>query len=298
MARRRFHPKYVTAFSDRHGKERLRFRRKGYKDHYFKSQFGTQDFGVEYRACLDGKIDAIEAAIERTVPGSIAEAVTRYLSVPERLGPTPTTQGKIRSILMKFRDRYGVGPNGPCMLVDCDFEVIEAIVADKRKRVKVDGRWEGGIEAARKLRKELLRFFTWCMKARMIDHNPVELSDRVKVPPAERSSGFHTWTEPEIAKYRDTHPRGTKARLAMELILWTDQRSVDAIHLGPQHIEAGRFGLSQSKTGRGLRIKVASQLLLAINAMGEGQIGEMCFLINEWGRPFTRKGFGNKFRDW
>ena len=30
MARRRFLPKYVHAFTDRHGKERLRFRRKGW----------------------------------------------------------------------------------------------------------------------------------------------------------------------------------------------------------------------------------------------------------------------------
>lgn len=298
MARRRFLPKYVSAFPDRHGKERLRFRRKGFKDHYFKSQFGTEAFGVEYRACLSGKVDAIEAAIERTVPGSIAEAVTRYLSVPTRLGPTETTQNKIRSIMAKFRDRYGKGPHGHCMLIDCDFEVIDAVIADKRKQIRVDGRWEGGNEAARKLRKELVRFFAWCVKAKMIDHNPAELSDRVKIAPGERSTGFHTWTEPEIARYRAQHSLGTKARLAMELILWTDQRGVDAIHLGPPHIEAGRFGLSQTKTGRGLRIKVAPQLLAAIKAMGDGQTGAMCFLINDWGRPFTRKGFGNRFRKW
>ena len=136
------------------------------------------------------------------------------------------------------------------------------------------------------------------MKVRMIDHNPVELSDRVKVPPAERSNGFHTWTEPEITKYRNTHRLGSKARLAMELILWTDQRGIDAIHLGPQHIQAGRLGLSQSKTGRGLRIKVAEPLWEAINAMEAGRTGEMCFLINDLGRPFSRKGFGNKFRTW
>ena len=33
MSRARFLPKYVTSFADRHGKERLRFRRKGYDSH-------------------------------------------------------------------------------------------------------------------------------------------------------------------------------------------------------------------------------------------------------------------------
>lgn len=31
--------------------------------------------------------------------------------------------------------------------------------------------------------------------------------------------------------------------------------------------------------------------------MPAGQ-NSMCFLINEWGRPFTKAGFGNKMRDW
>ncbi len=298
MAKRRFLPKYVTAFSDRHGKERLRFRRKGFESHYFDAPLGTEAFRIEYQTCMAGKVDSKERAVARTVPGSIAEAVTRYISVPSRLGPTPTTQAKITAILTKFRDRYGNGPNGPCMLVDCDFEVIDVIVGEKRQKVKVDGKWEGGIEAARKLRKELIRFFDYCIKAKMITVNPASQSERVKVAAGQKSKGFHTWTEDEIEQYRKRHALGTKARLAMELLLWTDQRGIDAMHLGRQHIKDGRFNISQSKNGKDLRIKVAPQLLRAISSMPAGSLGEMCYLVNAWGKPFTRKGFGNKMRQW
>ena len=41
--------------------------------------------------------------------------------------------------------------------------------------------------------------------------NPAEQSDKVKVAPAERSKGFPTWTEEEIAQYRAHHALGTRA---------------------------------------------------------------------------------------
>ncbi|MFD2500859.1 tyrosine-type recombinase/integrase [Rhizorhabdus histidinilytica] len=156
----------------------------------------------------------------------------------------------------------------------------------------------GGIEAARKLRKELIRFFDYCIKAKMITVNPASQSERVKVAAGQKSKGFHTWTEDEIEQYRKRHALGTKARLAMELLLWTDQRGIDAMHLGRQHIKDGRFNISQSKNGKDLRIKVAPQLLRAISSMPAGSLGEMCYLVNAWGKPFTRKGFGNKMRQW
>jgi integrase len=69
------------------------------------------------------------------------------------------------------------------------------------------------------------------------------------------------------------------------------------MHLGRQHVKDGRFELTQSKTGKTLILPIAPQLLEAIVAM-PAQTGSVCFLVNEWNVPFSRKGFGNKFRDW
>lgn len=55
--------------------------------------------------------------------------------------------------------------------------------------------------------------------------------------------------------------------MAMELILWTDQRKIDAIHLGRQHMRNGKFVIRQSKTGKRLVLPIAPPLAAAIDAM-------------------------------
>lgn len=81
----------------------------------------------------------------------------------------------------------------------------------------------------------------------------------------------------------------------MELMLWTDQRKIDAIHLGRQHIRADKFEIRQSKTAKILILPIATQLAAAINAMHKNDA--ICFIMTEWGKPFSVKGFGNWFRE-
>ena len=289
MAKRRYLPDYVTAFTDRHGKTRFRFRRKGFAAGYFKAVLGSEEFRVEYAAFMRGG-DRVPAAIERFAPGSINDLVTRYFSVPGRMGPTVSTQQKVRAILDRFRTEHGKLP-----VARVQFEHIDAIIAKRQVKVQVGSRMEGGVVAAMKLRKELVRLFDFAVKLRMRPDNPVRSADHVRIAPADRSLGYHAWSEIEIERYRQTHRLGTKPRLAMELLLWTGQRRGDAIKLGRQHIKSGRFNFSQGKTGKHLGIIVAPQLRAAIDAMPTHD--HLCFLVTEQGKPFTPAGFGNWFRD-
>ena len=290
----RFLPEYVSRFKDRHGKERLRFRRKGYPPKYFTAPLGTEAFREEYRRFNSS--EAIAEAVEeahaaRAVPGSIGDLLRRYLAVPERLGPTETTQAKVRSILERFAQGREDRP-----VKGVSFEHVDAIIAKARaKSVDARGRTIGGNEAARKLRKELRRFFAFARKLEWIASNPVDDLQPVKVAAGERSTGFYTWTEEDIATFRAQWPIGTKQRLAMELMLWTDQRKVDAIHLGRQHVRAGKFMIRQTKTGKLLRLPIAPQLAAAIDAMPATDA--MRFLVTERGKPFSVKGFGGWFRE-
>lgn len=290
----RFLPEYVSRFKDRHGKERLRFRRKGYPSQYFTAPLGTESFREEYHRF--NSAEAIAVAIERAkaarcTPGSVGDLLRRYVAVPERLGPSAVTQTKVRNILERFAEGREERP-----VKGIRFEHIDAIIAKARvKVVDSKGRKVGGIEAARKLRKELRRFFAFARKLGWISVNPVDDSQPVKVSPNERSTGFHTWTEEDISIYREHWPLGTKQRLAMELMLWTDQRKVDAIHLGRQHVKNGKFAIRQSKTGKVLTLPIARPLAAAIEAMPPSDA--LCFLITEWGKPFSVKGFGGWFRE-
>jgi hypothetical protein len=179
------------------------------------------------------------------------------------------------------------------------FDHVDAIIAERKKRFKnpETGRWEGGVESARKLRKELVRLFAFAEKKGMIAKSPMHHVALVKVPASEKSKGFHSWSEEDIETYRASHPLGSSARLAMELILWTDQRGIDSMHLGRQHMKNGRFEITQTKTGKVLSIPIAPQLLETLIAM-RPKADAPAFLLNELGRPFSRKGFGNKFRQW
>lgn len=290
LAKRRFLPEFVTSFKDRHGKERLRFRRKGYPAGYFKSALGTEEFRVEYRAFMDAAPPQVAA--DRAIPGSVADLVTRYFATPTRLGPTEATQKTVRGILNGFRTEYGHLP-----VARMTFEHVEKIVAARIPKRMEGKRLVGGVQAARKLRKELVRLFDFAVKAKMVAVNPAAQSDRIKISPNARSKGFHTWTEEEIDQYRAHHKLGTKARLAMELMLWTDQRRGDAIRMGRQHIRDGRLHFTQGKTGADLGLPVAPQLLEVIVAMPPAAKGHLCFLVTEYGKPFSDAGFGNWFRD-
>jgi integrase len=289
LARRKFLPEFVTVFVDRHGKERYRFRRKGFPSGYFKAELGTDEFRAEYRAFMDAGVTP--AGGDRAIPGSVADLVGRYFATPTRLGPTEKTQASVRGIIGKFRDEYGQLP-----VNRMTFEHVEAIVAARIPKRLVGKRMEGGLQAARKLRKELIRLFAFAKKIGMTTTNPAADADRVKIAPDQRSPGYHTWTEDEIAQYREHHKLGTKPRLAMELMLWTDQRRGDAIRMGRQHIREGRLHFTQGKTGRGLGLPVAPQLLEAIVAMSAASKGHLCFLTTEYGKPFSDAGFGNWFR--
>lgn len=290
----RFLPEYVSRFKDRHGKERLRFRRKGYPSQYFTAPLGTEAFREEYHRfnSAEAIAEAIESAkAARCTPGSVGDLLRRYVAVPERLGPSAVTQTKVRNILERFAEGREERP-----IKGIRFEHIDAIIAKARvKAVDAKGRKVGGVEAARKLRKELRRFFAFARKLGWISVNPVDDSQPVKVSPNERSTGFYTWTEEDIATYREHWPLGTKQRLAMELMLWTDQRKVDAIHLGRQHVKNGKFAIRQSKTGKFLTLPIAPPLTAAIEAMPSSNA--LCFLITEWGKPFSVKGFGGWFRE-
>lgn len=291
--RPRFLPDYVTTFRDRHGKKRYRYRRAGYAGGYFKAALGTDEFRAEYEAFEASRLEARPVG-SKWGPGTVGDLVTRYVSVASRLGPSLTTQSKVRRIVDGFRDEHGHR-----YVADFTFEAIDTVIA--RKRVKVLGgkRPEGGVEAARKLRKELMRLFDYAEKIRMrpLGSNPVRHSEKVRVAAGERSKGYHTWTEAEIAQYRAKHKLGTNARLAMELMLWTGQRRSDAYRLGPADVLEGRFALKQAKTGKALLIKLVEPLEKAIAAVERPDDAE-AFLLTAYGKPYTNAGFGNKMREW
>lgn len=277
-------PKHVSAWHDRHGKLRYRHRRGG-KTHYFKAEIGSPEWLIEYREFEGADPNALAPRFKK---GTIGDLATRYYRSQDFNAQSAVSQAKNRAVIESFRE--GRDDRPVSMLT---FEHLDVIIAKKAaKRPSGDGkRTVGGPAAAQRLRKQLRRLFEHAVRVGVVRTNPVELTSRVKY----KTSGFHTWTEEEIAIFRARHALGTRGRLALEIMLWTGQRRGDAHRFGPQQVKGNRIQYQPEKGGKEIWLPLATQLRDAIDAMPS--IGISTFLVTEAGKPFSKAGFGNWFRD-
>ena len=125
-----------------------------------------------------------------------------------------------------------------------------------------------------------------------------------------RTGGIHPWTPAEVKQFEERHPVGTKARLAMALMLFTTGRREDATRFGPQHVRSvmvqiddrpvltKRIVYTQAKNEHRnpvhLDIPLHPELERIIAATPSGHL---TFLTTALGKPFTAPGFGNWFRE-
>jgi integrase len=109
-----------------------------------------------------------------------------------------------------------------------------------------------------------------------------------------KSAGHHSWTDAEIAQFERHHPVGSRARLALALLVYTGQRRGDVIRMGPQHDLDGALHVKQEKTGAELIIPIHPELAAVITATPSGHL---TFLTTRFGRPFEGSGFSHWFRD-
>ena len=123
----------------------------------------------------------------------------------------------------------------------------------------------------------------------MLKHDP---SLGIKRPKIQR---IRSWTDDEIATYRDRWPPGTKQRLAFELFACTGQRRSDVVRMAWSHITVdNKIMVQQQKTNRRLLIPLHRDLLAAL-AVAERK--HIAILTTAYGRPFTVDGFSQWMRD-
>jgi integrase len=275
IARRRL-PKYVSEFADRHGKMRVRFRRKGQEDHYFQSLPWTPEFMQEYQACLNRETaPAVEPGLSRSKPGTLNALIATYYCSPEFKGLRDSTKATYRGIIERFRVQHG----------------DKRVAAIERKHIKaIIGSMSDRPAAANNLLDRLKALMTLAIDIGMRKDDPT-LRMRGY---GSKGDGFHTWTEDDIAAFETRHPIGSKARLALALMLYTGQRRSDAVTMGWQHVAGGRIKVRQQKTDARLEVPMHPTLR---EVMAATPRENMTFLVTACGKPFTPAGFGNWFRE-
>jgi hypothetical protein len=222
-------PKYVHGWVDKRGggaKARHYFCRPGFKRVPLPGLPWSPEFMAAYEAAMAGQ-PPIEIGSKRTVPGTVNAAVIAYFSSAAFLQLAPATRANRRAILERFREAHG-----DKRIAKLERKHLEIILAGKA----------GTPWAARNWFKVIRGL---CQFAHANGIIPADPTIGMKTPKANQTDGFHTWTEEEIAAFEARYPIGTKARLAMALMLYVSGRRADAVVLGPQHIRNGLLTYTQ-----------------------------------------------------
>lgn len=280
MPRKRELDPYVSSFVDKTGKERFRFRRG--KVSVYMPPPGSKEYKAAY-----AKAKGEAGVIGKVTELSVNDLVSRFYRTVQFRRTSEAWQKTMRQTIEPFRQEYGND-----LVAHFRPKDIDKILEDRfEQTINGKGKKVGGSASAERLREMLMRLFKLAKKLEWRTDNPVEQSEPIR----HDGPGFHPWEEDDITAYRARWPLGSKARLAMELMLWTGARRGDA-HLMPRPKD-GRFRWRAAKTGKMVEMAVAPQLQAAIDAMPEGAIGDEVLIVTEFGKPFSRAGFGNWFGD-
>jgi hypothetical protein len=234
---------YVSDEIDRHGNPRVYVRRGGRRVR-IKSPLGTPEFAKEYAAALE-TLPGRRVPTKATGPRPFAEGTfgwlaARYFTSAEFLSLPPKSRasrrGVIESCLREPFSDTDPDPMGNCPLVH--------LTAQKIRRLRDLKRNLPGAANTRK--KWLSSMFTWATEQTppLLATNPAREVKRVQYA----TDGWHTWTTDEVRQYEARHAVGSKARLALALLLYTGVRRSDLVTLGPER--AYKTGGSDSSRGR------------------------------------------------
>jgi integrase len=113
------------------------------------------------------------------------------------------------------------------------------------------------------------------------------------------STGHHIRTLEEVTQFEATHASGSTARLALALLLFTGQQKSDVIAFGRQHVKNGWLHFTQFKNRNRRPVTLDLPILPELQAaIDTAPSGNLTFLVNAHGQPFTSAGFENRMRKW
>ena len=150
---------------------------------------------------------------------------------------------------------------------------------------------KSGPTAANTVKKNLSMLFNFAIKREMgVTFNPARYADRRK----ENADGYHTWTDQEIARFKEHHPTGSKARLAMMLFLWTGASRQDVAAMGWRNVQGDRITYRRGKTGIGADLPIHEELAAELAHVPRDQF---LFVTHGNGLAYKPTTLGNWFKD-
>jgi integrase len=284
MARIRL--RFVSGDVDRHGNSRWYFRRPGQRKIRLPGLPGSDEFMAVYRTALAGQTVPLPVARRGVAQaGTLRWLCLEYFNSAQFKNTLPSP----RSRQVRRRELERV-----CEIAGEEkVSDITTIVVRKGMDRRADTP-----EAANGFLKAMRGLFRFALEYEHVRSDPTLGIKKLR---SRNPDGWHTWTVEEVEQYEARHPIGTKARLALALLLYTGARRSDVVRLGRQHVGDGwiRFHVYKNhlRQHTEVEIPVLAELQQTIDATANK--GDLAFLTSDHGRPWASgDSFGNRFRDW
>jgi integrase len=268
--------------TDRHGNIRVYYRVRGRPKVRLRATPWTPDFMAEYEAAKNATSSPTPKGI---TPNTWRWLCIKYFESVDFKQLNSRTQRDRRWILESTFDEK-ISPNSEKLFKDFPLSKMgaDAIEVLRDRKIETPQSANSRVIAIKVV-------FKWATKKRLVESNPSISVERVRI----KSDGFKVWTVDDVRQFESRHPIGSKARLALALLLYTGQRRGDVVRFGRQHVKNGKLIFKQQKTGKEMRLLILPELQKIIDA---SPTGDLAFLVNDWNRPWNAHGFSNKFNEW
>jgi len=286
--------KYVHEDVDRYGNVRIYFRRRpGARKIRLEGTPGSATFMAAYQAALAGYAEATATPnrAPKPQPQTFRWLCAQWLASPAYARLERITRRTRRQILEACCNEP-TAPDAATLFGEMPIDRFTS----KAVRVLRD-RKAGLPSAANNRMKAISGVFSWALDEEIggVLTNPARDVRRERTT----GEGFHSWTLEEIKQYEARHPIGTRARLALALLLYLGQRRSDVVQIGRQHLQNGWIRFVQQKNRSRSAVRLELPVIPALQWIIDATpTGGLAFLQTEFGKPFTANGFGNKMRDW
>lgn len=299
----RIHLRYVHEDTDRHGNTRIYFwRGKGHRKIRIRERPDTKAFRDAYDTAaemdtLQRPPTAEEAAgvradsgISLPKPNTLRWLCTRYMSECAELSQFDPRTRSVRKQILESVCNEPLTPGSKVRFADMPLEhiTLKALYVLRDRKAATPGAANSRIKALRVVFKWAVQPNVQLLKSNLARDVPLFKS---------KGDGFHAWTIEEVRIFAKRHPIGTKPHLALGLLLFTGVRRSDVVLFGRQMVREGWLHFTEQKNAgnkpKHRQIPVLPDLQRIID---RSPVGELTFLVNEQGRPFTGNGFGNWMR--
>jgi integrase len=161
-----------------------------------------------------------------------------------------------------------------------------ALAVLRDRKADLPGAATGRVKALRPL-------FRWAVTEDILAADPARDLGRARAA----GKAAVPWTPADVSAFEARHPVGTKARLALAILLYTGMRRSDAVQFGRQHVKDGWISKPQHKGRVRHPQRLELPLLPALaEVIAATPTGDLAFLATDYGRPFSIAGVGNWFR--